>query len=317
MKNLCLAGGVALNCVANGRILREGHFEDIWIQPAAGDAGGALGAALFVWHQLSRTSRGTRTAAGLPAAARYLGPAFADDEIETFLNERRASVHRASPEAELLERVADLIAAEKVVGWFQGRMEFGPRALGGRSILGDARSPEMQAMMNLKIKFRGVLPPVRPLGACASDVARVFRAGRATAPTCCWSRRCETSTGASWPEDETDALRASRSSTGPLDDPGRHPRRLLRPGADRRRARTTRSTTTLIEAFQEQDRLPGHHQHVVQRPRRADRLHARGRLPLLHAHEHGLPGARRVPAGQEGPAPAAEDVDWRTLFELD
>ena len=159
--NLVLAGGVALNCVANGRVLREGPFENIWIQPAAGDAGGALGAALFTWHQLLNNAR----QASRPDAQRgsLLGPEFNDDEIATVLEEQNASATRYDSDDGLCRAVADLIANEKVVGWFQGRMEFGPRALGGRSILGDARSQRMQSVMNLKIKFRESFRPFAPI----------------------------------------------------------------------------------------------------------------------------------------------------------
>jgi|SRR5579864_965502 len=159
-KNLCLAGGVALNCVANGRILREGPFENLWIQPAAGDAGGALGAALFIHHQLlgqPRTPSENDSQAGS-----FLGPAYNDDEIERCLHSAGMSCTRFPSDAALCESVAADLAAEKVVGWFQGRMEFGPRALGARSILGDARSPRMQSMMNLKIKFRESFRPFAP-----------------------------------------------------------------------------------------------------------------------------------------------------------
>jgi carbamoyltransferase len=159
-KNLCLAGGVALNCVANGRILREGPFEEVWIQPAAGDAGGALGAALFIWHQLLEKPR---TVNRLDAQrGSYLGPQFADDEIRQFLDRVGARYRFIENEEELCDAVAGLIANEKVVGWLQGRMEFGPRALGSRSILGDARSEQMQSTMNLKIKFRESFRPFAP-----------------------------------------------------------------------------------------------------------------------------------------------------------
>src|SRR5205085_5457908 len=160
-RNLCLAGGVALNCVGNGRILREGPFENVWIQPAAGDAGGSLGAALSVWYQylgnerrIADVCRGR--ADGMNGA--YLGPEFTDDEVEEFLLTSGARYRRVE-RAELAEDVARLLADEKVVGWFQGRMEFGPRALGARSILGDPRSPRMQSQMNLKIKFRESFRP--------------------------------------------------------------------------------------------------------------------------------------------------------------
>jgi carbamoyltransferase len=159
-KNLCLAGGVALNCVANGRILREGPFEELWIQPAAGDAGGALGVAQFIWHQLLDRPR---TVNRLDAQrGSYLGPQFADDEIRQFLDRVGARYRYIENEDELCDTVAGLIANEKVIGWLQGRMEFGPRALGSRSILGDARSEQMQSTMNLKIKFRESFRPFAP-----------------------------------------------------------------------------------------------------------------------------------------------------------
>jgi carbamoyltransferase len=160
MKDLCLAGGVALNCVANGRILREGVFERIWIQPAAGDAGGALGTAFFGWHQYLGNARQANGKTDSQSGS-YLGPAYSADEIRQFLTERNVPFNEVS-ESELPGRVADLIAAEKVIGWFQGRMEFGPRALGARSIIGDARSPKMQEVMNLKIKFRESFRPFAP-----------------------------------------------------------------------------------------------------------------------------------------------------------
>ena len=160
MKDLCLAGGVSLNCVANGRILRETPFENVWIQPAAGDAGGALGAALFVWHQLLDNPR--QVDGRDMQHASLLGPAFGDDEIRGFLEATQASYHSFDDEQVLIARVAELIDEGKVIGWFQGRMEFGPRALGSRSIIGDARSQEMQSIMNLKIKFRESFRPFAP-----------------------------------------------------------------------------------------------------------------------------------------------------------
>ena len=179
MRDLCLAGGVALNCVSNGRILRERVFDEIWVQPAAGDAGGALGVALAVWHRylgkprVSHESTGAwsrpspvRGASGeLPYAdgmnGSYLGPGFTVADIQQFVDDRRLVATRIDPET-LADRVAALLAEEKVVGLFQGRMEFGPRALGARSILGDARSPKMQSVMNLKIKFRESFRPFAP-----------------------------------------------------------------------------------------------------------------------------------------------------------
>ncbi len=156
---LCLAGGVALNCVANGRILREGPFKDIWIQPAAGDAGGALGAALAAWHLYHNKPRTVNGSDSMRGA--FLGPRFSEIEIKKYLDAIGAKYHLLE-EKELLLQLAELLATENVVGWFQGRMEFGPRALGGRSIIGDPRSPKMQSMMNLKIKYRESFRPFAP-----------------------------------------------------------------------------------------------------------------------------------------------------------
>ena len=158
-KNLCLAGGVALNCVANGRLLRESSFENIWVQPAAGDAGGSLGAALVVAHQLAGQPREVVSPDAMRGA--YLGPAFSSPMIREMLDEQGA-VYQHMDRAALAEQVAQVLAQESVVGWFQGRMEFGPRALGGRSIIGDPRSPEMQSVMNQKIKFRESFRPFAP-----------------------------------------------------------------------------------------------------------------------------------------------------------
>lgn len=159
-KKLCMAGGVALNCVANGRLLREGPFEDIWIQPAAGDAGGALGAALMVWHHYLRKERKTNGKEDSQQGS-LLGPSYRREEIKTYLDTNQIPYQELT-DAELPHRVAQLIAEQNVVGWFEGRMEFGPRALGARSILGDARSPKMQEIMNLKIKFRESFRPFAP-----------------------------------------------------------------------------------------------------------------------------------------------------------
>lgn len=159
-KNLVMAGGVALNCVANGRLLREGPFEKIWVQPAAGDAGGALGAAQLVWHHVLNKPRKTQAPDGQKGS--LLGPAFANGDIKLFLDSTGAQYEEFANEADLLDRVAKLIDEEKVIGWFQGKMEFGPRALGSRSIIGDARSPQMQQKMNVSIKFRESFRPFAP-----------------------------------------------------------------------------------------------------------------------------------------------------------
>jgi carbamoyltransferase len=157
--NLCLAGGVALNCVANGRLMREGPFENIWIQPAAGDAGGALGAALSAWHEYAGNPR--QSAQGDSMRGAYLGPRFSSEDVCQRLDALGA-VYQRLDDTDLLPRLASLLAEEQVVGWMQGPMEFGPRALGGRSILGDARSRKMQSVMNLKIKYRESFRPFAP-----------------------------------------------------------------------------------------------------------------------------------------------------------
>ena len=159
-KNLCLAGGVALNCVGNGRMLRESPFENIWIQPAAGDAGGAVGAALSVWHQCLDMPRVLANANDAMNAS-LLGPVFSNDEIRKELD-RMSTVYTEVDDVTLIDETAKFLADGKIVGWFQGRMEFGPRALGARSILGDPRSSDMQSRMNLKIKFRESFRPFAP-----------------------------------------------------------------------------------------------------------------------------------------------------------
>ena len=160
MDYLCLAGGVALNCVANGKLLRSGLFDDIWIQPAAGDAGGALGSALFAWHQYLGNSRKADNQTDFMKGA-FLGPQFQNETIESFLN-LKSSPYTKLNDGEISEKIADLIADEKVIGWFQGKMEFGPRALGARSIIADGRSSEMQKTINLKIKYRESFRPFAP-----------------------------------------------------------------------------------------------------------------------------------------------------------
>ena len=160
MKNLCLAGGVALNCVGNGKILKEKIFDNIWIQPAAGDAGGALGAAFAAYYMYLNNSREITENKDSQKGS-YLGPSYSNDEILNFLNQNNIKYSKLSDE-ELFDKVSDLLIDEKVIGWFQGRMEYGPRALGNRSIIGDARSTKMQSIMNLKIKFRESFRPFAP-----------------------------------------------------------------------------------------------------------------------------------------------------------
>ena len=174
-KNLCLAGGVALNCVGNGKILRENIFDQIWIQPAAGDAGGALGAALFTWYQILGNPRTVSGKKDFQSGS-YLGPKYETSQIETWLK-AQGYPYRKYQNGEIGKLTAKYIAQEKVVGWFSGRMEFGPRALGARSIVGDARSPKMQSTMNLKIKYRESFRPFAP-SCLAEDVSEYFEIDR-------------------------------------------------------------------------------------------------------------------------------------------
>jgi carbamoyltransferase len=170
-RHLCLAGGVALNCVANGRVLRDGRFEDLWVQPAAGDAGGALGAALCAYHGFQGGARTVDGAADAMMGA-YLGPDYGEDEIAARLGHAGARF-TVLDETAAIDRAARALGEGKAVGWFQGRMEFGPRALGARSILGDARSPAMQKMLNLKVKYRESFRPFAP-SVLGEDVAQWF-----------------------------------------------------------------------------------------------------------------------------------------------
>ena len=173
-ENLCLSGGVALNCVANGKLLKEKIFKEIWIQPASGDAGGALGCALFTHYQLMERARIPSPNDSMKGS--FLGPKFDNDEIRSFLDEKQIRHHFYSSEKELLERVVQYIGEGKIIGWFQGRMEFGPRALGGRSIIGDARNSEMQTKMNLSIKFRESFRPFAP-SVLEEDYSNFFELG--------------------------------------------------------------------------------------------------------------------------------------------
>ena len=175
-ENVCLAGGVALNCVANGKLLREGPFKDVWVQPAAGDAGGALGAAWAAWHMEAGGPRETDGSHDLMQGAQ-LGPSFPEDDIGRFLEARGYPAERVADRGELARTIARLVDEQNVIGLFQGRMEFGPRALGNRSIIGDARSPSMQSTMNLKIKHRESFRPFAP--SCLEErVARFFALDR-------------------------------------------------------------------------------------------------------------------------------------------
>ena len=288
LTRLCLAGGVALNCVANGRILREGPYDEIWIQPAAGDAGGALGVALFIWHQLLGKPREANRLDCQQGS--LLGPAFLGaTRFAASSTPREPATAGSTTKTQLCDYVADLIAYEKVVGWLHGRMEFGPRALGGRSILGDARSTRMQSVMNLKIKFRESFRPFAP-SVLEERVDEYFEMRRTSpAPTCCWSRpsgRQAAAVGRA-----RSAARGHRQvADAALRRSGDHARRLFSPRPDRR-PRPAPALLATAEAVRGPDRFPGDHQHQLQRPRRTHRLLARTRLSLLHGHQHGRPGA--------------------------
>ena len=300
-KNLCLAGGVALNCVANGKILRDGHFERIWIQPAAGDAGGAIGAAFAAYHLFKNQARklnGVRD--GMRGA--YLGPAFAQAEIERRLADAGA-VFDVLSEDTMIASTVEALAAEKAVGWFQGRMEFGPRALGARSILGDARSPTMQRTLNLKVKYRESFRPFAPsvLREAVADwfeldddspymllVADVIDQRR---------RLMNQDEQALFGIDKLNVPRSEIPAVTHVD----YSARIQTVHAD-----TNPRFHRLLSAFQRAHRLPGSGQHQLQRPRRADRVHARGRLPLLHGHRDRGPRRGRLRAAQGAPGPNQE-----------
>ena len=274
LTKLCMAGGVALNCVANGRVIRETPMNELWVQPAAGDAGGAVGVAHYIYNTIHRQPR----TKGWTHA--YLGPQFSDAEIAEYLATAGAK-HETLSDAELASRTARLISEGNVVGWFQGRMEFGPRALGARSILADPRDPKMRDTLNMKIKFREGFRPF--------------------APSVLLERASE------WFEIDCDSpymLLVAQVREGKRCDPLGDARRQLGAPADghaRRGAPLLRRHQRVREADGRADR----HQHVLQRARRADRLYAPRRLPVLHAHEHGLPGAGAPPARQDRAAAAA------------
>ena len=266
-ENLCLAGGVALNCVANGRILREGPFKGLWIQPSAGDAGGAVGAALTAWHQLENKSRNPDGSKDTMHGS-FLGPSYTSEEIEQFLRGKEAPYELVSDDL-LFDRVAQELAEGKIVGWFQGRMEFGPRALGGRSILGDARSPKMQSVMNLKIKFRESFRPFAP-SVLRERVADYFEMDADSpymllvAPVVEKRRIVPTPRAAS-------ALGHRTFERAEVGYPGGHPRGLF--GAHPNRAR--RHQSPLLQAPQSvrsQNRMRAASKHFVQRAQRAHRL---------------------------------------------
>jgi carbamoyltransferase len=296
LRNLCLAGGVALNCVANGRILREGPFEKLWLQPAAGDAGGALGAALFTWHQIMDQPRTART----PDSQRgsYLGPRFDNGHVTAFLEGRGAVYTQFEDEDALCDRVAELLDAGKVVGHVAGRMEFGPRALGARSILGDARNTRMQATMNLKIKFRESFRPFAPavLASHADEWFEVGANGRASESPYMLLVGPVAAFEAHRGRGQRVGVARARPR-GAEHDPGRHPRRQLGARADGRRD-TEPGVLSAAARVGAADRVRGADQHELQRARGADRRDGRGRVPVLHGDQHGRARGRRSVAAQ-------------------
>jgi carbamoyltransferase len=283
MRKLCLAGGVALNCVANGKLLRDGQFDDIWIQPAAGDAGGALGAALAVHHihlGQSRSADGSDRMRGS-----YLGPEFAQADIERRLTAAGAKF-QVLGDAELYQAGATALAEEKALGWFQGRMEFGPRALGGRSILGDARSPAMQSVLNLKVKYRESFRPFAP-AVLREDVADWFELD-GDSPYMLLVADVVEKRRRQMTEGRTKAFRHREAECAALGHPGRDPCRLF--GAHPDRACRNQSALSRPDLrLQAADRLPGDREHQLQRPRRAHRLYPRRCFPLLHGHRDRSP----------------------------
>jgi carbamoyltransferase len=252
MKNLCMAGGVALNCVANGRIIRESPFEQLWVQPAAGDAGGALGAALFVHNAVLGKPRNFRMDHA------YWGPAYSDETIRRYLDARGAPYRTLSRDEMIRESARRLEEDQAVIGWFQGRMEWGPRALGSRSILADARNESNWKRVNLKIKFRESFRPFAPavLAEKTGDWFEIDRESPYMLLVC--------------------QVKEDRSIPA----------------------------VTHVSALG----LPGAHQYVFQRSRRAHRLHARRRVSLLHAYEHGRPGAGPPDPAQAGATRAARGL---------
>ena len=308
---LCLAGGVALNCVANGRLVREGTFRDIWIQPAAGDAGGAIGAALAGWHPYGGAPREADGDDRMRGS--FLGPSFGEAEIKDALDRAGARYQRL-PEAEPLESAAAMLAEGAVVGWFQGRMEFGPRALGDRSILGDPRNSKMQSVMNLKIKYRESFRPFAP-AVLVERTAEYFELDRQSPYMALVANVREERRQPMSDEQHKlfgiDKLNVPRSSI-PAVTHVDYSARIQ--SVDARTNPRFHGCSSALPA----DRMRRDGQHVVQRARRADRVHARRCLPMFHAHRDGCPGARRLPARQDRPAraPARRELEARVRAGL-
>ena len=300
-KNICLAGGVALNCVANGKLLRENLFDGIWVQPAAGDAGGAVGAAYAAYH--GYLGQGRKLNGHLDGmAGSYLGPEYTDDEIEKRLVAAGGRLTRLTRD-QIIDQTAQALADEKAVGWMQGRMEFGPRSLGARSILGDARSPSMQKTLNLKVKYRESFRPFAP-AVLREDVDKYFDI-KSDSPYMLMVAPVN--------EDRRRAMNEAEQALFGID-------KLNVPRSDipavthvdySARIQTVHKETNpafhdLLVGVQGQDRLLGGGEHLVQRARRADRLHARGRLPLLHGQRDRGAGGRQLLPQEGRPGSGAE-----------
>ena len=298
-RNAVLAGGVALNCVANGKLLRDGPFDNIWIQPAAGDAGGAVGAALYGWHMVLDKPR---DADGVHDAMQgaYLGPQFPTDEIAAWLDANGYPYQRLTGEARD-RAVAERIARGDVVGMLQGRMEFGPRALGHRSILGDPRSSSMQSTMNLKIKYRESFRPFAPAVLDDQCVQGVRDRPGIESPYMLLVAGVRPELRVAPDEPRTVDGSPGVGERGALATPRDHPRRLLGAAPDRR-ARQQPEVPRRHRRVRGAHRLSRGDQHLVQRAGRADRVHARRRLPLLHAHRDGHARARGLHPEQGRPA---------------
>ena len=262
---------MALNCVANGKILRDGRFEQIWIQPAAGDAGGAVGAALLGYHHFAGAQRRSNGSLdGDAMSGSYLGPSYSEAEIRERLIAEGARFDVVDDEQVLLDRTAAALAGGRAVGWFQGRMEFGPRALGNRSILADPRNPEMQKILNLKVKYRESFRPFAP-AVLAEDVQDWFELDRPSPYMLLVADVAERH------RIDTDAAQRKASpgwkaQHAAFADPGNHARRLLCTGADGA-SRHEPTVSCVASRIQAANRLPRPGQHQLQRARRADRLH--------------------------------------------
>ncbi len=293
-RRLCMAGGVALNCVANGRLLREEVFDEIWIQPAAGDAGGALGAALAVSHQHESVPRPALNGYLDHMKGAYLGPEFSGEQIRAGLDAVGGRYEVLQPE-EVVSVTADLLAQGQAVGWMQGRMEFGPRALGARSILGDPRSPTMQKMLNLKVKYRESFRPFAP-SVLREEVSDWFDID-VRQPLHAAGRRSRGGQAAGHDGRRARAVRHRQAEHSTVRDPRRHACRLLGAGPDG----PPRDEPALLGAplrLQAAHRLSRAGQHQLQRARRTHRLHTAGRIPVLHGNGDRVPRGRRPPAPQ-------------------